>query len=667
MALTNKYLALYRKYRPKIFDDIKGQDHIVTTLKNIILNNKLSHAYLFCGPHGNGKTSTAKVFANTINCLHNQNDILKPCEECIKNVDRNLDIIEIDAASNTGIDDIRELKEKIKHLPTQSKYKIYIIDEVHMLSKAAFNALLKTIEDPPSHIIFILATTDPQKIPETILSRVQRFNFKLMTTETLVSQLKDIFNKENIEYEDDAINVIAKLGNGSLRDSLSIADHVAIYCANKVIKKEVVEQLFGIVNIDNKIELLNCMSMHDINKTLNLARELFSQGIDINILINDLINILKEWIIFNKTRDQSLVSTDFKILLQIKIDDVKAHYYIETLIDQLHSIAISDSPEDYFEILLLKLCNYLSPKEEYKNSAVMPKISNEEFNNFNSQEKQIINKNNIYKSLDLSSIANGFNANNSTIQNSSDNNSTEDLANNSKKIDDLLEKTAEIYSLDQTSEFEVADISNQIISNNQISIDSNVDNQETADLQISENWKDLVNEDLISKENSENKHVPLETIIDCLLIKQYLKNNMLNDGRSNFTDIDAIKYGMLSQKITDKNEINILSDFKIIFSTNDFILLTCDIDEKVYDLNINSHNENIMAALNKVFDRYLYAYAITKDEILEAKKYWKENINEIRAKKVKPLEDLNLKYNKTVQKDVAWAQEIFGDKFKLNK
>jgi len=173
--------------------------------------------------------------------------------------------------------------------------------------------------------------------------------------------------------------------------------------------------------------------------------------------------------------------------LQIKIDDVKAHYYIETLIDQLHSIAISDSPEDYFEILLLKLCNYLSPKEEYKNSAVMPKINNEEFNNFNSQEKQAINKNNIYKSLDLSSIANGFNANNSTIQNSSDNNSTEDLANNSKKIDDLLEKTAEIYSLDQTSEFEVADISNQIISNNQISIDSNVDNQETADLQISEN------------------------------------------------------------------------------------------------------------------------------------------------------------------------------------
>lgn len=160
--MENKYLALYRQYRPNKFSDVQGQEHIITTLTNIIKSQKIGHAYLFSGPHGTGKTSVAKIFANTINCMHS-NDLLIPCENCINNVDKNLDIIEIDAASNTGIEDIRELKEKIKHLPTNSRYKIYIIDEVHMLSKAAFNALLKTLEEPPKHAIFILATTDPQK------------------------------------------------------------------------------------------------------------------------------------------------------------------------------------------------------------------------------------------------------------------------------------------------------------------------------------------------------------------------------------------------------------------------------------------------------------------------------------------------------------------------
>ena len=167
--MDNKYLALYRKYRPKTFDEVQDQQHIVKTLQNIIKFKKLSHAYLFCGPHGTGKTSLAKIFANTINCTHSK-DILKPCDECIKNVDHNLDIVEIDAASNTSVEDIRILKEKIQHMPTSSKYKIYIIDEVHMLSKSAFNALLKTLEEPPAHVIFIFATTDPQKIPLTILS-----------------------------------------------------------------------------------------------------------------------------------------------------------------------------------------------------------------------------------------------------------------------------------------------------------------------------------------------------------------------------------------------------------------------------------------------------------------------------------------------------------------
>lgn len=249
MSLTNKYLALYRQYRPKTFEDVHGQQHIIDTLKNILKENKITHAYLFCGPHGNGKTSTAKIFANAINCTHRTD--ASPCDNCIETIDQNMDIIEIDAASNTGIDDIRELREKIKHLPTQGKYKIYIIDEVHMLSKGAFNALLKTLEEPPKHAIFILATTDPQKIPLTILSRVQRFNFKKIDKPILIKQIVDIFAKENIKAEKEAIKLLVNLGNGSFRDTLSIADQIAIYCANKVITKKDIEELYGIVDFDN--------------------------------------------------------------------------------------------------------------------------------------------------------------------------------------------------------------------------------------------------------------------------------------------------------------------------------------------------------------------------------------------------------------------------------
>lgn len=223
-----KYQALYRKYRPKTFDDVCGQQIVVQTLKNVIKNNKLTHAYLFIGPRGTGKTSIAKIFAKTINCLEPHDGIsCEKCDMCVSNnTNENVDIIEMDAASNNGVDEIREIRNHITLLPTVSKYKIYIIDEVHMLTQGAFNALLKTLEEPPEHIIFVLATTEPQKIPLTIMSRCQSFEFKPISTSIIKDRLKYISEKENIKIDDESLDLIAEESNGGLRDAVSMLDQL---------------------------------------------------------------------------------------------------------------------------------------------------------------------------------------------------------------------------------------------------------------------------------------------------------------------------------------------------------------------------------------------------------------------------------------------------------
>ena len=248
--------ALYRAYRPQNFEDVVGQQHIIRTLKNQIENNNVGHAYLFAGTRGTGKTSTAKIFARAVNCVQSKDQ--EPCNECevCKDIinDNIMDVVEIDAASNNSVDDIRELRESVKYSPTKAKYKVYIIDEVHMLSQGAFNALLKTLEEPPSYIIFILATTEPHKIPATILSRCQRFDFKRVTVNDMSERMKKICNEENIEVEDKALNLIARNAQGALRDALSILDQCISFGGNKIEYKDVVE-LLGTVNIEQLFEM----------------------------------------------------------------------------------------------------------------------------------------------------------------------------------------------------------------------------------------------------------------------------------------------------------------------------------------------------------------------------------------------------------------------------
>jgi len=286
--------ALYREYRPMVFEDVIGQDHIIKTLINQIRTDNLSHAYLFCGTRGTGKTSTAKILARAVNCT--SDEASKPCNEC--QVCRsildysNLDVIEIDAASNNSVDDIRELRDTVKYTPNNSKYKVYIIDEVHMLSSGAFNALLKTLEEPPSYVIFILATTEPNKIPATILSRCQRFDFKRISLDTLVSKMRDICDREGVDISDRALRMVARNGQGSVRDSLSILDKCLSF-SNGPIDIDDVTELLGAADPGQLINFAEAIIGSDVARSMKLIEEYFMWGKDIKLLVEDLTDVFR--------------------------------------------------------------------------------------------------------------------------------------------------------------------------------------------------------------------------------------------------------------------------------------------------------------------------------------------------------------------------------------
>ena len=289
-------LALYREFRPQNFDGIVGQDFIVKTLKNQIKTNKLTHAYLFCGPRGTGKTSTAKIFAKAVNCTHSQDgNPCGMCAECVALSEANTDIVEIDAASNNRVEEIRDLREKVQFAPLIGKYKVYIVDEVHMLTESAFNALLKTLEEPPKHVIFILATTEIHKLPATILSRCTRFDFKLLPINTLVEHLKTIFNKKGINYDEKSLQLIAKAGEGSVRDMLSIADSVASFCDYNI-TVDGTENVIGLSNKDSIKNILLSIAKNDIQNLFVNVKNTLEHGKNIQVLCKEMADFIKNLI-----------------------------------------------------------------------------------------------------------------------------------------------------------------------------------------------------------------------------------------------------------------------------------------------------------------------------------------------------------------------------------
>ena len=356
-----KYQALYRKYRPKTFDDVYGQQIVVQTLKNVIKNNKLTHAYLFVGPRGTGKTSIAKIFAKTINCLHPEDGLsCEKCDICISNnSNENVDIIEMDAASNNGVDEIREIRNHITLLPTVSKYKIYIIDEVHMLTTGAFNALLKTLEEPPEHIIFILATTEPHKIPLTIMSRCQSFEFKPIPVATIKERLKYICAQENINIDDKSLNLIAEESNGGLRDAVSMLDQLNAY-ADGNIKYEDVLLLNGRIN-DNEIEkFMTEMVNDDLNSVFTKIESWQEEGKNFIYICEDFIRFLRnELIKFKLENNSNIVSL---------IGENKTIEVIMILNKISNDMKISKDKKVLFDVTIINITNILKSKQTFENN-----------------------------------------------------------------------------------------------------------------------------------------------------------------------------------------------------------------------------------------------------------------------------------------------------------
>lgn len=383
------YTALYRKYRPSNFASVVGQEVVVDILKNSILNNKVSHAYLFTGPRGTGKTSIAKILAHAVNCLNFNGDICGECEVC-KNLEINdSDIIEIDAASNNGVDEIRTLRDNVKLLPSFCKYKIYIIDEVHMLSTGAFNALLKTLEEPPSHVIFILATTEPNKIPLTILSRCQRFDFNKISNEKLVSRLLYIATQEGKIVDKSILEYIAEISDGGLRDAINLLDQV-ISLPQESVTLEEIDRLSGRISQNTLFELLNAISTGNYVSILNISDIIYGEGKNYKDIADGMLAIVRDLSInfevdsyFNKDYSSKLATINIPFDKLISITSL-----LNELIKELKN---SNDPKMLFDIYMVNICNSLSSKGNLS-------VKKEDINNSQTVElknKEVINISNI--------------------------------------------------------------------------------------------------------------------------------------------------------------------------------------------------------------------------------------------------------------------------------
>ncbi|MGZ9414457.1 DNA polymerase III subunit gamma/tau [Mycoplasma sp. 5370] len=571
------YQALYRTYRPTKFSDVKGQDFIIKTLENIIISNKISHAYLFSGPRGTGKTTVAKIFATVVNCAHREN--IDACDFCISNINKNFDIIEMDAASNNGVDEIRELKENIQNLPTNSKFKIYIIDEVHMLSKSAFNALLKTLEEPPKHIIFILATTDPQKIPLTVLSRLQKFNFSKINQNIITNQLEEILNKEKISFEIKALEKIAKLSDGGLRDALSLLEQAILFSNNDLTLTKV-EEIFSLISNGDYVQILNYLNSNSVEKIIEIADSLFEKGIDFTSFINNFLIVLRDYIIFSKTKKVNILET----LSQQEVENINinikyAFNIITELNNSLKNLYVIENNKTFIEILLLKLLflNNNSSDENLKNeqketikvesiSEVAKAIKNLEIDN----SVNIINKenttNNLHKIDNL--FLEGKEIKENPINRTSLIKEKTEIKNENLNSNIFKES----FLQDEISEEQNEEIENKNTSIFQINNNPSKDNNNKATQEITSIFSQDLNKDLtdttllkkstevilLDNETIDEKYQETENIINS---QDYLTQTKENIYQTNQINLDNKKDEENIQ--TEKHEIKVYDDLSL--------------------------------------------------------------------------------------------------------
>ena len=373
------YQVLYRTYRPSKFSEVVGQEYIVKTLLNAIRNNKIAHAYLFAGPRGTGKTSVAKLFAKAINCENFKDEACDECPNCKAYLQGNHpDIIELDAASNNGVDDVREIIEQVPYAPLLGKYKVYIIDEVHMLSAQAFNALLKTIEEPPAHVIFIFATTDPQKVIPTVLSRCQRYNFSKINLYEIKKRTMEILDKEKIEYEEKAVEEIARLAEGGMRDALSLLEQCLAYNPEKLTLEDV-EHIFGLTSTAKEVELYKNIHEHRISEVITTIRSMYVQGMDTKRLAVDLLDIIKDVLVYSDQGKESLLVR----LTPIEAQDIINSIPLSQLYEDAKNLeeAISREKQNsnfltYLELCLIRMADS-GERKEIKKETVKETVKEE--------------------------------------------------------------------------------------------------------------------------------------------------------------------------------------------------------------------------------------------------------------------------------------------------
>lgn len=355
------YVALYRAYRPGRFDEVSGQEHIVKTLKNAIINNKVAHAYLFSGPRGTGKTSIAKIIAKAINCPNQEGG--EPCGVCpiCQGINKGsvTDVIEIDAASNNGVDEIRDIRDKVKYLPAECKYKVYIIDEVHMLTQGAFNALLKTLEEPPAHAVFILATTEVHKVIPTIISRCQRFDFKGVSVKDISDRIRFICEKENVKIDEDAITLIAENADGGMRDALSLLDEAISYSGDKVSSKDVYE-VSGNVDYDNLMGFAENIYNKDSSKVLEILDKVIEAGKEVPRIVSDLIGLYRDMLLYknsDKEKKSIFKKQDFAALAT-RISNERIYFYLNVLNEASNNMRYTNHKRTFLELALIKMSDY---------------------------------------------------------------------------------------------------------------------------------------------------------------------------------------------------------------------------------------------------------------------------------------------------------------------
>lgn len=370
------YKALYRTYRPQTFEEVAGQQHIVRTLKNALASNKIAHAYLFCGPRGTGKTTMAKLFAKALNCEEGIGHQCNKCSNCLEVIEgSHPDVVEIDAASNNGVEQVRDLIDKINYLPIKGRYKVYIIDEVHMMSNSAFNALLKTLEEPPAHVIFILATTEPHNILPTILSRCQRYDFTKVGDADIEERMITVLESEHIQYDKDAVRAIIALADGGMRDALSILDQILAYSGN-TLSVDDVYALFGLTSKAEKIDFLLNINNCEVSKVLSKVNSFYEAGVDLKRFTTDILEILKDVLIYKKTNDEH----ELTILSEEEVNSLnvitlkKLNEMIGAFLKAQVDFKTASNVKTLFEIVVLKLCTF---EEEISKSAYVkpePKV-----------------------------------------------------------------------------------------------------------------------------------------------------------------------------------------------------------------------------------------------------------------------------------------------------